>query len=83
MGASFGVVGNMVAYTMPCVIVSNSKITKIKGLSEALGPSVRELRTMAKNGIIPFYKTGHRSVWFDVEKVRRALQQFEVKAIGK
>ena len=62
--------------------MSKGKITNIKGLSEELGPPVRTLRTLQYKRIIPVIKTGHRSCLFDVEKVRAALEKFEVKAVG-
>jgi hypothetical protein len=32
---------------------------------------------------IPYVKIGHRTVLFEVDKVRDALAKFEIKAIGQ
>ena len=57
-----------------------AKLVRIEGLSERTGLSVRELRTLHYKGILPFYKFGYKSVFYDPEKVIAALGKFEVKA---
>jgi len=54
----------------------------IYGLSEQIPFSVRELRGFVAAKKIPFFKFGHRTLRFDPEKVEKALQRFEVPAIG-
>lgn len=59
-----------------------AKLVRIEQLSEMSGLPVRSLRTMMKNRVVPFVRTGHRSVWFQPEKVLRALEKFEVKSVA-
>lgn len=54
-------------------------LVKKQQLLEALFPECSRLscswvRDMMKRRVIPFYKIGH-GVWFDVEKVRAALEK--------
>jgi len=59
-----------------------AKLLDIKGLSEYKGLPVRKLRHFVAARKIPFLKCGHRTLLFDPEKVDKALQRFEVPAIG-
>ena len=59
-----------------------SKLIDIKKLSEELGPSVRTFRTLMHCGKIPYVRCGHRTIFFDAEKVRAALGKLEVKAVA-
>jgi len=43
---------------------------------------VRSLQTLKRRRKIPYLAIGHRTVRFDLEKVRQALDAFEVKAIA-
>jgi excisionase family DNA binding protein len=54
------------------------KLLNIYELSEQLGPPVRALRTWTHSRKIPFIKVGHRTMLFDPQKVRAALQKFEI-----
>jgi hypothetical protein len=58
------------------------KLVNIAGLSEHNGIPVRTLRTFMAARKIPFLKCGHRTVFFDPQKVDEALQRFEVQEIG-
>lgn len=62
--------------------VAMSKLVDIKKLSEEVGPPVRTFRTLMHNGKIPFIKVGHRTTLFDPQKVRAALERFEVIPAG-
>jgi hypothetical protein len=55
------------------------KLVDIQQLSGELGPSVRALRTWVHARKIPFIKVGHRTMLFDPQKVRAALQKFEIQ----
>ena len=57
-------------------------LTNIRGLETATGVPVRTLRSLQHARKIPFIKTGHRTVLFDPEKVRAALDRYEVKAVS-
>jgi hypothetical protein len=57
------------------------KLVNIFQLSEALGPPVRTFRTLMHAKKIPYFKTGHRSVLFDVAKVEAAISKFEIKSV--
>ena len=59
------------------------KFHNIFQLSEASGLPVRTLRSLMHDRKIPFIRVGHRTTLFDVEKVRAALEKFEVKAVAK
>jgi hypothetical protein len=58
-----------------------SKLLNIFELSKAKGRPVRQLRSFVAAGKIPYFKLGHRTMLFDVEKVERALARFEVKEV--
>ena len=60
-----------------------SKLLDIKSLSELIGLPQRTIRSMVQNRKIPFLKLGHRTMRFDEDKVRRALDRFEVRTAGK
>ena len=62
---------------------TNARLVRIEGLSQELGPPVRLLRTLMAQRKIPYVKIGHRTVLFEVDKVREALAKFEVKAVGQ
>lgn len=58
------------------------RLVNIKQLSEENGLAVRTLRGFVAARKIPFLKCGHRTLLFDPEKVDKALQRFEVPAVG-
>ena len=59
-----------------------AKLVNISGLSEQKGIPVRTLRTLVSCRKIPFLKLGHRMLFFDPDKVDKALERFEVQAVG-
>jgi hypothetical protein len=59
-----------------------SKLVNIFQLSELTGVPVRSWRTLIQKRAVPYIKTGHRSIWFDVEKVEQALAKFEIREVG-
>ena len=46
-------------------------------------PSTRMVDEMMKRRMIPFQKLGHRTIRFNWEKVKAALEKFEHKAVGQ
>ena len=58
------------------------KLVNITGLSEHKGIPIRTLRSLMTARKIPFLKVGHRTIFFDIEQVDRALQRFEVQEVG-
>jgi excisionase family DNA binding protein len=46
-------------------------------------PSTRMIDELMRKHKIPFIKLGHRTVRFDYEKVKAALEKFEIKAVGQ
>ncbi len=58
------------------------KLIDIKQLSEELGQTERVLRTWIAGRKIPVLKIGGRTMRFDLEKVRKALEKFEVEAVA-
>jgi hypothetical protein len=64
-------------------IQSNTrKLVNIIGLSQHKGIPVRTLRTLVTTRKIPYLKLGHRLLFFDPQKVDKALQRFEVREVG-
>jgi hypothetical protein len=58
------------------------KLVNIAGLSERRGIPIRTVRSLMSARKIPFLKFGHRTIFFDLEQVDRALQRFEVREVG-
>ena len=61
---------------------TKSKLLRLKPLSAAIGVPARTLQTLYHQRKIPFLKCGHRTVFFDEEKVRAALEKFEVRSVS-
>ena len=51
-------------------------------LALELGRPIRQIRTFVQTRKIPFLRVGHRSLLFDLGKVEKALQRFEIPAVG-
>ena len=64
-------------------MATTKPLLRISGLSAELGPPERLIRTWMSERKIPFIKTGHRTCLFDIDKVRAALEKFEVKAVSQ
>jgi hypothetical protein len=58
------------------------QLLRLNGLSAEIGVPVRTLQSLYHQRKIPFIKTGHRTVFFDPEKVRAALEKFEVRSVS-
>jgi hypothetical protein len=61
---------------------NQAKLVNITALSEQKGIAVRTLRTLVLSRKIPFLKLGHRMLFFDPDKVDKALERFEVREVG-
>ena len=55
----------------------------IEQLEREIGIPIRTIRTLMQARRIPFLRLGRRTLYFDVRKVRDALDRFEVKAVGQ
>jgi excisionase family DNA binding protein len=58
------------------------KLVGFEQLAELTGLPVRTLRTLVYRHAIPCTRLGHRTVRFVPSKVQRALDRYEVKAVG-
>ena len=52
-----------------------------KLLAEVLNTSIYSIRNLRRKRIIPYIKTGHKTVIYDLNKVLAALEKFEVKPV--
>lgn len=52
-----------------------------RALASALKVSLSTVRTWRSKRIIPYIKTGHKSVIYDLNKVLAALERLEVKPV--
>ena len=59
------------------------RLVTLAGLSTETNVPERTLRTLYQARKIPFIKPGFRTLLFDPDKVRAALDKFEVKAVGQ
>jgi DNA-binding transcriptional MerR regulator len=66
-----------------CGRIGHMEFVTIEKLSELTSIPVRSLRTLKNKGVVPFIKTGHRQLFFQPEKVRRALEKFEIRKADK
>jgi predicted site-specific integrase-resolvase len=58
----------------------NPKLVNYRTLSELTGIRVHTLRTLYRQGKISAIKLGHRTMFFDPDKVRAEIQAFNVEA---
>jgi hypothetical protein len=56
-------------------------INGYRELSAESNIPVRTCRTLVKNGVLPYIKTGHRTVFFSPEAIAKALKKREVKEV--
>jgi hypothetical protein len=52
-------------------------------LAEALGSKLSTVRTWRTKGLIPFIKTGHKSIMYQLPAVLAALEKMEQPAKSK
>ena len=60
---------------------ADQKFVSISGLSELTGIPVRSIRTLVQKRAIPVIVAGWRTHLFQPDKVARALEKLEVKAV--
>jgi hypothetical protein len=58
------------------------KLVRLEQVSAETGISVRTLQTMMQTRKIPFLRFGHRTCFFEMDRVRAALARFEVSEVG-
>ncbi|MEI7774940.1 MAG: hypothetical protein WCK17_09200 [Verrucomicrobiota bacterium] len=64
--------------------VSSNRTSLIHGdqaLADAIGAGLSTIRTWRAKRLIPYIKTGHKSVIYDLPKVLAALGTLEVKPV--
>ena len=60
------------------------KLLNKRGLAEALGlPSTRIIDSWVRKRMIPSIRAGWRTRLFDLERVRAALDKFEIREVGR
>ncbi len=62
---------------------SSGLLTKAQLRDRLNLPSTRIIDAWVCKRMISFYRLGHRTLLFDLERVRQDLQRFEIKAIGR
>lgn len=70
--------------TTPTPHVGGSFINLIhsdKLLAKVLNTSIHSIRNLRRKRVIPYIKTGHKSVIYDLNKVLAALETLEVKPV--
>ena len=61
--------------------MTKTRFSNINGASDDTGIPVRTLRTPDHQRKISGIKAGHRTLLFDVEKLRSELLRYEVRAV--
>lgn len=54
-----------------------------QALADAIHAGLSTVRTLRSKRIIPFIKTGHKSLIYDLNKVLAALELYEVKPVSE
>jgi len=52
-----------------------------QALADTLHAGLSTIRTWRNKRVIPFIKTGHKSIIYDLNKVLKALDVFEIKPV--
>jgi len=60
----------------------DNHLVGIEQLAREIGIPIRTIRSLMYARRIPYLKLGRRTLFFDVKKVRDAIDGFEVRAIG-
>jgi hypothetical protein len=66
---------------MQNISVRDGKLLTEEQLAKALETSVYNVRHLRHRKKIPFIRLGHRSIRFDLIKVRKALEKYEVEEV--
>ena len=64
------------------ISVRDGKLLTEEQLAKVLETSVYNVRHLRHRKKIPFIRLGHRSIWFDLIKVRKALEKYEVEEVA-
>jgi hypothetical protein len=67
---------------MQNISVRDGKLLTEEQLAKALETSVYNVRHLRHRKKIPFIRLGHRSIRFDLIKVRKALERYEVEEVA-
>jgi hypothetical protein len=70
------------AHTVP-LMQRNPQYQSAAQIGAALGITRRFVHSLARRRAIPSLRLGHRTVLFDVEKVKAALAKLERKEVGQ
>ena len=54
-----------------------------KEIAAALGLHERTIKSLARRRAIPSVRFGHRTLRFEIEKVKAALARLEIREIGR
>ena len=81
--ATLNAISSIAVYRISNYTTTMSQLLDVKNLSAESGLPVRTIRTLMHRRVIPFIKIGHRSCLFDAEKVRKALERFEVRPASR
>lgn len=65
----------------PFTLKSTVLIHGDQSLADALGTCVSNIRTLRLKRLIPFIKTGHKSIIYKLDRVLAALDRLEVKPV--
>ena len=67
---------------MQNIPISDGKLLTEEQLANILETSVYNVRHLRHRKKIPFIRLGHRSIRFDLVKVRKALEKYEVEEVA-
>ena len=67
---------------MPNISSPDSYLTKEQLAVELNLPSTRMIDGMVSRRMIPFTRLGHRTLRFQRDRVREALERYQINAIG-
>jgi excisionase family DNA binding protein len=54
-----------------------------KETASAVGLHERTIKSLARRRVIPSLRIGHRTLRFEIEKVKAALARLEIKEVGR
>jgi excisionase family DNA binding protein len=67
---------------MQNIPIRDGKLLTEEQLANILETSVYNVRHLRHRKKIPFIRLGHRSIRFDLVKVRKALEKYEVEEVA-
>jgi hypothetical protein len=63
-------------------LMQTEKLLSFQQLGDEIGLPVRTIRSLTYRGILPHYRLGHRTVRFELSKVRKALAKREIREVA-